>query len=133
MSIGGPSDRSNIQRVRQADGATATGPAGPASPSSKVFSLNTSRPAEEVAASAAPSSHGALVRRIRDRLAAGQTPDAVLRDEVGREVTLLVGRADPRIVEKVTQDVRNDPAISDMFSQLIRHASDNTVRPGNSL
>ncbi len=131
MSINGPSDRVNLNRLQQAPGAAPAGPAAASGPASSIFSLKSPERAGAAPASASPAaSHGAMVQRIRERLASGQSPDAVLHDEVGREVTALVGRADPRLVKRITEDVRQDPALSDLFQQLVRRASDNSAGTG---
>lgn len=102
---------------------------GPAGPSSKVFSLRPPGEAGATSGAIPVATRGALVLRIRERLSGGQSADSVLREEVNREVTAFLGRADPRIVERVTEDVRKDPALSEIFNRLVRHAGDEAAGP----
>ncbi len=132
MSIQGPQDRSPLNRLQKAAGASPATPASAAGPASKASGPFSLRPASEAGAAGAAipvAARGALVQRIRDRLAGGAAPEVVLREEVNREVTVFLGRADPRIVDKVTGDVRNDPSLSEIFGQLVRHATEGRADP----
>lgn len=123
-SVSGPGG-SSINRLTNVGGpSSASGAAG----ASKEFSMRSAGPA------AAPSGAGTkvegMVDRLRERLAAGQSPDQALHAEVERELSALTGQSpEASSVQRLAAAVKSDPALSQAFEQLVQIAGDQSSGP----
>lgn len=89
----------------------------------RPFSIGQTKAAAPI--NAAPAVPAGTTERIRERLGAGETPDQILHAEVGREIAALTGiTPSSEMVGKLSEAVKSDPALWQIFEQLVAAASD---------